>query len=150
MEIVQLLVAPYGVHIGVESGSRLEVVFSQSHPLPFSQRLDDLYLFFSHVLYCEADGPLDAVEVIIEPRLRSHEQRSRYSSQPQAVSQLLLEKILYLFYCPLTLHVVYKRRVIFRYYEFVHISPPLHVLNIYNRSNSACTVRIFSKAPQSV
>ena len=44
MDVVELLVGAYGVHIGIDAVSRFDVVFSQREPLPFGQRMNHLGL----------------------------------------------------------------------------------------------------------
>ena len=126
VKVVELLIAPYRVHVRVKPCTRLELVSSERHSLPFCKRLHDLYLFFIHVLYRKAYSTFNSIQVVVQSGFRRHEQRCGNSAQPETVSQLLLEKVLYFFNRSLTFHVVNERRVVLRDYKSTHYhSSPL-------------------------
>ena len=114
VEVVELFIAPYGVHVGIYAVSRLYSVFSQSHSLPFGQRLHYFDFEFIYVFKCEVDSSFHTVQVIVESSIGVYEQRSRNSPQVEAVSQLLLEIVFDFLDSSLTFHQVYQRIVVFR------------------------------------
>ena len=94
MEVVHLLVGAYGVHVGIDAVARLDVVFGQCEAFPLGQRMDHLGLLVAHVAYGEADGPLDAVEVVVDAQSFHDEEWGGDAAQPQFCRQVLLEEFL--------------------------------------------------------
>ena len=76
VDVVEFLVTPDGVHIGVETAARLSSVSSERHSLPLCKRLYDFNVLFVHILDGELNSSLVTVKVIVESGLRDDKQRS--------------------------------------------------------------------------
>ena len=92
MEIVEHLVGPDGVHVGIEALADREAVPRQGHPLPLGQRLHDLDRCVAVVLHAEANRLLDAVEVVVHARAAADEQRSGDPLQIQRRGQAVARR----------------------------------------------------------
>ena len=66
MDLVDVVVGAQCVHVGVQAIALAVAVVCQGHPLPLRQGLDDLHLLASQLAHREADGTLDAVEVVVD------------------------------------------------------------------------------------
>ena len=93
MQVVQRLVAAYGVHIGVQAAAHMEIVALQRQPLPLGQRMHHLALAV-HGGHVEAHRALHAVQVVVQAGFHAHEQRGGHTAQVQRVAQLHLEIVL--------------------------------------------------------
>ena len=94
VDVVGLLIAPDGVHIRVEPFPDVEAVALQGIALPLREGLHD----FGHVLlliqHIEGDGPLDAVQVVVQAGRRVDEQGRGDAQQIQALHEQRLEEVL--------------------------------------------------------
>ena len=79
----------------------------------------------AHGGHVEADGPLDAVQVVVQAGIPPHEQRRGHPAQVQGVGQLLLEVVLDELDGQLGVEGVQRRRVALRYRDAVHGRSPL-------------------------
>ena len=87
VDVVQLFVGADGVHVGVESVSRGDLVGSELHAFPLGQRVHHFGTAFAQVADRERHGAFHAVEVVVDARARKHEQRGRDAAQAQAAGQ---------------------------------------------------------------
>ena len=83
VEVIQLLVCTNGVHVGIDTVARLNVIFGQGQAFPFCQRVYHLCLCIAQILYGERHGALHAVEVIVYAETFQHKQGSCDAAQPQ-------------------------------------------------------------------
>ena len=90
MQVVQLLVAADGVHIGHNALTGAEAVLVQGVALPLSQTVDDLGLFVQ-AGHIERNGALDAVQVIVQAAALHDKQGSRDALEVQRHAELLLK-----------------------------------------------------------
>ena len=93
VEVVHLLVAADGVHIGIEPLAGGEAVGTEGEALPFGERVDDLGGFMG-LGDVEADGALDAVEVVVKAGVRVDEQGSGHAAQTERVCEIFFEAAL--------------------------------------------------------
>ena len=94
VQIVQnVLVAPDGVHVGIQPLSGIEVIAIQRHALPLGQRLHDLR-FTAGVQDVERDRALIAVEVVVQAGGLFHKQRRGHAKQIQIGRELILKQAL--------------------------------------------------------
>ena len=96
VEVVHHLVPADGVHVGVEAGAGGELIPLQGQPLPLGQGVDHLSVG-AHVGDVEGDGPLHAVQVVVEAGLAVHEQGGgdpvEVQPHAQAVLELLMDQL---------------------------------------------------------
>ena len=90
VKIVDLLVAPDGVHVGEQTLADIELVALQRQPLPLGQRMHDLRLGMD-VRDIKTDRPLIAVQIVVQAGGLLHEQGSRDAAQIERVRQIRLE-----------------------------------------------------------
>ena len=90
MEVVDLLVAADGVHIGKQALADVELIALQRQPLPLRKRMDDLRLGV-YVGDVKADRTLVAVQVIVQAGGLLHEQRRGHAAQIERVGQICLK-----------------------------------------------------------
>ncbi len=121
MQVVQLLVSSDGIHIRIDTISRLNFVFSQSQSFPFRQRVYHLSLSVAKVFYRERHRTLHAIQVVVDTQTLHHEQRSRDTLQSKLCRKVLLEEVLYLLYAQLGLTSVEQRFVTIRFNNVAHI-----------------------------
>ena len=78
MDIVHFFVAAYGVHIGVKSRQRFEMIFMQGVTFPFCERM---YHFGkrSRRFDVETHRSFHTVQVVVKSASGVHEQRTRHS-----------------------------------------------------------------------
>ncbi len=107
MEVVHLLVAADGVHIGEQTLAGLEVVALQRQTLPLGQRMHHLSLC-AHIGDIKGHGALHAVEVIVQTRILIHKQGSGNAPQIQRLPQIHLEIALDELDC--ALHLIGRQR----------------------------------------
>jgi len=93
VDVVQLLIAADGVHIGIEALAHAEIIAFEGIALPLGQGMHHLALL-AHGGHIEGDGALKAVEVIVHAGGFLDKQRSGYAAQIQRVGKLLLEIVL--------------------------------------------------------
>ena len=119
VEIVHLLVAADGVHIGEQALAGLEVVALQRQTLPLGQRVYHL-AGGTHVGNVERNGALHAVEVIVQTGTLLHEQGSGDPAQIQRLPQIHLKIALDELNGPLHLVGGQRRLVAGRDRQFAH------------------------------
>ena len=113
VDVVDVIVRTDGVHVGVKTRARCETVVCQGHALPFCKALHDLHRSIAHVAHGEADRPLDAVEVIVDTAVGTHEERGCDARKLQLTRKLALEGVLDELDRPLCQPLVQKRPVVF-------------------------------------
>ena len=94
MQVAQLLVGADGIHVGVDTITRLDVILSQRQAFPFSQRVNHFGLGVAQVLDREGDCTLNAVQVVVDTHPLQHKQRGRDATQTQLGREIKLEKLL--------------------------------------------------------
>ena len=119
VEVVDLFVAADGVHVGEQALADLEVVALERKTLPLGQRMNDLGIG-ADVGNVKGDGPLDAVEVVVQTRIFIHEQRSRNPAEIEGIAQIDLKIALDEF--DGALHFIDRQRgvVVLRDIDFAH------------------------------
>ena len=90
MEVVGLVVAADGVHIGKQALADVELIALQRQPLPLRKRMDDLRLGV-YVGDVKADRTLVAIQVIVQAGGLLHEQRRGHAAQIERVGQIRLK-----------------------------------------------------------
>ena len=90
MQVIQLFIAPDGVHIRIDALAGMDIIAIECHALPFGEGMDDLRLSIC-VGDIEANGTLDAVEVVIQTGGRLHEQRRRHAAKIQLAGERILK-----------------------------------------------------------
>ena len=93
MDIIRILVAAYGVHVGIETLTGLEAVVLEGAALPLCERLD-YFNIAVHILYVERHGALDAVQCIVESGIRAHKKRRGDAGQVELNCEIPLKEIL--------------------------------------------------------
>ena len=93
MNVVSVLVAADGVHVGVKSLVDAVVVSFECNSFPFCKRMDDLKLGVRGE-QIEADGSLGAVEVIVQAAVGCDEQGGGNAGQIELDRKILLKEIL--------------------------------------------------------
>ena len=81
MKIVQVFVAPDGIHVGIQSVACRDAVGGEFHPFPFGERVDHFGHAVAHTMNREPDGTFDTVQVVIDTGAREDEQGSRHAAQ---------------------------------------------------------------------
>ncbi len=82
MQVIKRLIAADGVHIRVQPLSHREAVALQRLAFPLGQGVHHLHIR-PRLLHVKAHGPLDAVEVIVQPCRPFNKQRGRYPLEVQ-------------------------------------------------------------------
>ena len=100
--IVGILIAPYGIHIGIKSFARCKAVLFQSIALPLRKRMDHLIAAVA-VLDIKRHRAFDAVKVVVESGSGVNKNGSRHAAEVELVGKVGLEEIFDLFYCDLCL-----------------------------------------------
>ena len=90
MEVVHLLIAADGVHVGEQTLAGLEAVALQRQTLPLGQRVYHLP-GGAHIGDVEGDRALHAVEVVVQAGILLHEQGSGDTAQIQRLPQIHLK-----------------------------------------------------------
>ena len=90
MQVVQLLVAADGVHIGHNALTGAEAVLVQGIALPLSQTVDDLGLFVQ-AGHIELDRALHTVQIVVQAAALHDEQGSGHALQVQGHADLFLK-----------------------------------------------------------
>ena len=83
VEVVQFFVGPQGVHVGVDAAPGTDAHLRQLDALPFGQGVHDFRLALVHVADGEADGPLHAVQLVVEAGPGEHDHRGGHAQQGQ-------------------------------------------------------------------
>ena len=94
VQVVQLFIAAYGVHIGIEAVAWVEVVAVKRHAFPLCERLHYLRILAGK-WDIEAYRALIAVQVVVEACLRLYEQRCGYAFEVQCPRKAVLKFTLY-------------------------------------------------------
>jgi len=87
VEVVELLVAPDRVHVADDALADVEVVALEGVALPLGQRLHDLGIV-PHGRHVEADGALDAVQVVVHARGGIDDERRRHAHEVECRTEL--------------------------------------------------------------
>ena len=103
VQVVELLVAADGVHVGVDALAGAIAVLAQRHALPLGKRLDHLDVLLGRPRHVEAHGTLHAVEVVVEAGALEHEERRRHAGQIHLAPQFALERVTNVLDCLLRL-----------------------------------------------
>ena len=93
MDIIRILVAAYGVHVGIDTLAGLEAVVLEGAALPLCERLD-YFNIAVHILYVERHRALNAVQCIVESGIRAHEKRRGDAGQVELNCEIPLKEIL--------------------------------------------------------
>ena len=93
VNIVGDFIAPDGVHIRIQPFSHVEAIGFQRLPLPFGQGVNDLHLA-PGLQHIKGNGPLHAVQVVIQAGFRRDHDRRGNTGQIQRPGKLLLKKVL--------------------------------------------------------
>ena len=93
VDVVGDLIAPDGVHIGIEAFADGKAVGLQRLSLPLGQGVDDLHLAagFEHI---EGNGTFHPVEVIVQAALRRDHDRRGNTGEVQCAGKLRFEEVL--------------------------------------------------------
>ena len=98
MQIIDVIVAAYGVHIGINSLSGFVTVFAERGAFPFRKALYDFRVHSGNFLYGESDFSFHAVEVVVYSACFGHEKGSGYSVEIKRGGKFFLKSIFYEFY----------------------------------------------------
>ena len=90
MQIVDLFVFPYGIHIGIQTVSLIEDIVMKGHAFPFGQRVNDHALLIDE-RGREVDRLCLAVQVIIETCAFQNEEGSGYPFQVESFRKLFFK-----------------------------------------------------------
>ena len=121
VQIVQLFVGTYGVHVGIDARSRLNLVVGKSQTLPFSKRMHHLRLLVAEVFDGERNRTLHAVKVVVDAETLQNEEGSSDAAQMQLSGKVLLEEVFYQFDALLGLVYVEQGGVMFGINKCAHI-----------------------------
>ncbi len=121
MEIVGLLVAPDGIHIGEQPLADVELIALQGQTLPLGKRMDDLCID-ADVGNIERDGALVAVEVVIEAGVFIDEQRRGHTAQIERIAQIHLKIALDELDRPLQLINAERSMIVLRNGQLAHMT----------------------------
>ena len=80
--VVEFLVRPDGVHVGIDAITGFDVVLSEREPLPFSERVHHFRTGIVEVLDGEGDGSLHSVEVVVDAESLQHEKGCCHAVEP--------------------------------------------------------------------
>ena len=94
VNVVELLVGPQRVHVGINASARRDGHLGELQPLPFGQRMNHLGPALAHVADRERNGPLDAVQIVVDTRAGKHDHRGGHAQQRELSRQVLLEHVL--------------------------------------------------------
>ena len=94
MQVVEFLIGTDSVHVRIDAVAWLYLVFGQTQPLPFGQRVNHLSLCVTQILDRERHCPLHAIQVVVDAKSLKHEQRSRHAAQSQFGGKVLLKEFL--------------------------------------------------------
>jgi len=93
VQVIQLLVAADGVHVGVNALAGMDVVAVERHALPLGQRMNDLRVCV-RARNIESDRAFHAVEVVVQAGIRLDEQRRGHAAQIQFAGKRILKHAL--------------------------------------------------------
>ena len=93
VEVIHVVVAPDGVHIGIDPFAGPVAVARQRHALPFGKALHHLGLA-GLVLHGKADLALHAGKVVVQPGPRREDHGSGHAVQMQSGGEPALERVL--------------------------------------------------------
>ena len=119
VEVVHLLVAADGVHVGEQALAGLEVIALQRQALPLGQGVHHL-TGGAHIGDIKGNRALHAVEVVVQTGILLHEQRSGNPAQIQRLPQIHLKIALDELDSPLHLIGGQRRLVAGRDRQFAH------------------------------
>ena len=94
VEVIQFLVGPDGVHIGIDAITGLYLILCQRQALPLGQRVDHFGLGIAQILDREGNGPLHTVQIIVDSQSFENEQGCRDATQTEFCGEVLLKEVL--------------------------------------------------------
>ena len=121
VEVAQLLVGTNGVHVGIDTIPRTDVIVGQGQSFPFSQGVNHFRLGIVQVLDWESHGAFLSAQVVVDTHPLQYEKRCGHSSETQFRREVLLEELLYLFDAQLGLFHVEYRLIISGFYQITHV-----------------------------
>ena len=97
MDVVQLLVGPNRIHVGVKAEAGRNAVSPELYPFPLGQRVYDLYVGSAQGRHRKSYGPFGPVQVVVDARPRADEKGCRHPTQVELFGEHRLERIFDLF-----------------------------------------------------
>ena len=94
VDVVQLLVGPQCIHVGVNPVAVGDPVIGQHHPLPFGKRVNDLRHGPFHIPDLKRNRPFGTVQVIVDPGPALDEKGGGHPPELQFGRQVQFEEIL--------------------------------------------------------
>ena len=90
VEVVDLLVAADGIHVGEKSLAGVELIALERQALPLRQRMDDLRVY-TDIRNVEAHRTLVPIQIIIQAGILLHKKGRGHSAQIQRIAQIGLK-----------------------------------------------------------
>ena len=94
MDVVGIVIAADGVHIGVDALAGVVAVTVECHALPLGKGLHDLGFLVADLLDGEFHLALHAVQIVVDAAALLHDKRCGHTVKGQCEAQRLLEQIL--------------------------------------------------------
>ena len=94
MDVVEVLVGPQGVHVGVDAAAGPDAELGQLDAFPFGQGVNDFGFPLVHAPDGEGDGALHAVEVVVEAGPGEDDHGRRDPQQGELGGEIDLEHVL--------------------------------------------------------
>ena len=94
MDVVEVLVGPQGVHVGVDAATGPDAELGQLDAFPFGQGVNDFGFPLVHAPDREGDGALHAVEVVVEAGPGEDDHGRRDPQQGELGGEIDLEHVL--------------------------------------------------------
>ena len=91
--MIQLLIPSDSVHIGVQALTYLKLIAFQRQTLPLGQGMDHLGVV-TDAVDVKSNGPLNAVQVIVQAGGGGYEQGGRDAVEPQTACQFIFKQAL--------------------------------------------------------
>ena len=120
MQIAQLLIGPYGVHVGVYAISFRHFMVGQREAFPFGQRVHHFRLGVAKIFYRKSDGAFRTAQIVIDAQSAQHKEGPCHAAQPKPCGQVVLEKVLNDFNTLLRVIFTKERFVVFWMYQVTH------------------------------
>ena len=108
MDIIKFLIRTKGVHVGINTTTRLYIHLCKLDTFPFRKRMHDLSALLIHILDRKIHRTLNAVEIIIQTGTAQHDHRSCHSQERKLCRQVILKHIFYGLDCLLSIFYVAK------------------------------------------
>ena len=83
VQVVQFLVGTDGIHIRIDTMTRLNIVFCQRQTLPFGQRVHHFGTGITQILDGEGHSALHTIQIVVNTQALQHKQWSSHTTQPQ-------------------------------------------------------------------